>query len=103
MPPFAHKAVSTYGNPNTEIDSGTRRVDSLSWLDAIACVVMAEAKNKTMRRIILLTTLVLAFVATAVAAGPVPVPEVDAGGLGKAVAVLAGGYLVIAARLRRKK
>jgi len=55
-----------------------------------------------MRRMILLTTLVLAFIATAAAAGLAPAPEIDPGGLGMAIAVLAGGYLIIAARFRRK-
>jgi hypothetical protein len=55
-----------------------------------------------MQRIIVLTISVLAFAITAGATGPVTVPEVEPGGLGMAIAVLAGGYLVIAAHLRRK-
>jgi len=44
----------------------------------------------------------LAFAATAGAAGPPTVPEVEPGGLAMAIAALAGGYLVIAAHVRRK-
>ena len=45
--------------------------------------------------------------AVALFAGPVDasvssVPEIDAGTLGSAVAVLAGGYLVLLSRFRRK-
>jgi hypothetical protein len=55
-----------------------------------------------MRRIVVLTTLVLAFAAIAGAAGIAPAPEIDPGGLGMAAAFLTGGYLIIAARFRRK-
>ena len=54
-----------------------------------------------MRRIVVLTIWVLAFAPIA-GAGGIVAPEIDPGGLGMAAAVLAGGYLIIAAHFRRK-
>jgi hypothetical protein len=46
--------------------------------------------------------IVTAFAGTAHAFQPVGVPEVDPGSMGAAMALLVGGYLITASRLRRK-